>query len=109
MPASRKPACLTPALEEPILAPDAARPGRGVERKSIGASFSAWASRRRAFEAGGHAGAAELAEGALQFDERSCRDLLGLLRDDVAVVGELADQGIDLAERERARRAWRSR
>ena len=35
----------------------------------MGASFSAWASSRRAFEPGGHAGAAELAQGALQFDD----------------------------------------
>ena len=35
----------------------------------MGASFSVWAWSSRGLEAGGHAGAAELAEGALQFDE----------------------------------------
>ena len=55
-------------------------------------------------EGGGHAGAAELAQGALQFDEIH----VGISSwvfcgDDVAVVGELADERIDLAERERAR------
>src|SRR5262249_37042205 len=35
---------------------------------------------------------------------RSWRDLLGLVRDDVAVVGELPDQRIDLAQGEGGRR-----
>ena len=35
----------------------------------MGASFSAWACEQTGFEPGGHAGAAELAQGALQFDD----------------------------------------
>ena len=55
------------------------------------------------FEDVGHAGEAELAQRAIEFDEVhvgvSCRAI-----DEIAVEGELADERIDLAERERRRR-----
>jgi hypothetical protein len=60
---------LEPALEESVLALEQLVLDEGGEEVDRG-EFLGLSLEETAFEAGGHAGAAELAEGALQFDER---------------------------------------
>ena len=52
------------------------------------------------FEDGGHAGESELAEGVIEFDQ--IHESSGRAIDEIAVEGELSDEGIDLAQRERS-------
>jgi hypothetical protein len=100
-PTSRKPACLMRRSRSRSWRRSSSSPTR-AERKSIGASLSvyAWSSRGSR-----PAGAAKLAESALQFNEihRGISSWI-FLGDHIAVIGELPDQRIDLAQRERRRR-----
>ena len=56
------------------------------------------------FEDVGHAGEAEFAERAIEFDEIHVGISWSCAIDEIAVEGELANERIDLAERQRARR-----
>ena len=91
---------LDAALEEPVLAARQLVAGRARRRDRAAPVVSVWAWRSRVSRTVGHAGEAELAEGAVEFDEVhvrvSCRAI-----DEIAVEGELADERIDLAQRER--------
>ena len=90
---------LVAALEQPVLsALEFVGDERGDEidgRHLFGLRLA-----QAGFEDGGHAGEPQLPEGAIEFDEIHCGSP-GRAIDEIAVEGELTDERIDLAQRER--------
>ena len=92
--ASRKRACCDAPLEEPIL--PAQQLVADERRDEVdGRLFLGLGLAQPRFEDVGHAGEAQLAEGAIELDEIHVGSP-GRAIDEVAVEGELADERVDL-------------